>query len=100
MKRALWLMLALAAWDAKADNVLHLYNWNNYISGETIVRFEKQCGCREERDHHATLPRAPQRVIGPHNSRQRIAVGNPDRRESVIDCGLDQLMRMRCAAEE
>jgi len=53
MKRALWLMLALAAWDAKADNVLHLYNWNNYISGETIVRFEKQCGCRVEQDYYS-----------------------------------------------
>jgi len=41
-----------------------------------------------------------QRVVGPHNARQRIAVGNPDRRVTVIHRGFDQLIRMRCAAQE
>ncbi len=36
--------LALAAPPLAADP-LHLYNWNNYISHETIARFEALCKC-------------------------------------------------------
>ena len=46
----LWLLLAV---NAQADNVLHLYNWNNYISAETIERFERQCACRVAQDYYS-----------------------------------------------
>jgi spermidine/putrescine transport system substrate-binding protein len=39
--------------NAYAENVLHLYNWNNYISDETIARFEAQCVCRVVQDYYS-----------------------------------------------
>ena len=39
--------------SAHADEVLHLYNWNNYISEQTIARFESQCGCRVVQDYYS-----------------------------------------------
>ncbi|MFA6972773.1 MAG: spermidine/putrescine ABC transporter substrate-binding protein [Gallionella sp.] len=33
--------------------MLHLYNWNNYISEETIARFEAQCTCRVVQDYYS-----------------------------------------------
>jgi spermidine/putrescine transport system substrate-binding protein len=36
-----------------AEDVLHLYNWNNYISDTTIERFEKECGCRVVQDYYS-----------------------------------------------
>ena len=38
---------------AQAEDVLHLYNWNNYISDETISRFEAQCACRVVQDYYS-----------------------------------------------
>ena len=38
---------------AHATDVLHLYNWNNYISEETVARFEAQCGCRVVQDYYS-----------------------------------------------
>jgi spermidine/putrescine transport system substrate-binding protein len=32
---------------------LHLYNWNNYISDQTIARFEEQCVCRVVQDYYS-----------------------------------------------
>jgi spermidine/putrescine transport system substrate-binding protein len=50
----LWGLLALALGNsARADDVLHLYNWNNYISDETLARFERQCGCRVKQDYYS-----------------------------------------------
>ena len=46
------LLLALAG-TAAAEDVLYLYNWNNYISDETIARFEKSCGCRLRQDYYS-----------------------------------------------
>jgi spermidine/putrescine transport system substrate-binding protein len=49
MKRLLLLLLLLlpASLPAAAkDDVLHLYNWNQYIAPETVQRFEKACGCK------------------------------------------------------
>ncbi|HMX17462.1 MAG TPA: spermidine/putrescine ABC transporter substrate-binding protein [Rhodocyclaceae bacterium] len=43
----------LFALAAHADDVLHLYNWNNYISDETVVRFEARCGCRLKQDYYS-----------------------------------------------
>jgi spermidine/putrescine transport system substrate-binding protein len=48
MKKLLTLVAAayaLAAGPALAKDVLHLYNWNNYIAPETIKRFEDLCKC-------------------------------------------------------
>ncbi len=51
--RVLLLTLLLLAGNAQADEVLHLYNWNNYISDETVARFEKQCACRVMQDYYS-----------------------------------------------
>ena len=51
--RALLLSLLLLNCNARAEDVLHLYNWNNYISDETVARFEKQCGCRVDQDYYS-----------------------------------------------
>ncbi len=36
-----------------AEGVLHLYNWNNYISDDTLRRFEQRCGCRVRQDYYS-----------------------------------------------
>jgi spermidine/putrescine transport system substrate-binding protein len=46
------LILALAG-SAQAENLLHLYNWNNYISDTTIARFEAECACRVVQDYYS-----------------------------------------------
>ncbi len=46
-------LLALCAAPAGAADVLHLYNWNNYISAQTIDRFEQLCNCRVEQDYYS-----------------------------------------------
>ena len=43
----------LFALAAHAEDVLHLYNWNNYISDETVARFEARCGCRLKQDYYS-----------------------------------------------
>lgn len=57
-----WLMLFTAgctrpderaAVPNKDRNVLHLFNWNNYISTETVRRFEKSCDCRLSQDYYS-----------------------------------------------
>lgn len=47
------LLFLLCIGSAQAADVLHLYNWNNYISGETIARFEAQCDCRVVQDYYS-----------------------------------------------
>lgn len=47
------LLLLLFAGSVHAEDVLHLYNWNNYISAETITRFEARCGCRVVQDYYS-----------------------------------------------
>ena len=53
MRRALFLPLCVLAAFARADNTLHLYIWNNYISAETAARFEAWCGCRLKQDYYS-----------------------------------------------
>jgi spermidine/putrescine transport system substrate-binding protein len=52
---ARWLAgpLAAATLLAQAADVLHLYNWNNYISERTLERFEARCGCRVKQDYYS-----------------------------------------------
>ncbi len=54
MKRlAALLLLALLAGGVRADNVLYLYNWNNYISDTTLKRAEARCRCHIKQDYYA-----------------------------------------------
>jgi len=52
MRRLPWL-LVLVSLPAVAADILHLYNWNNYITPEVIARFEKSCACRLVQDYFA-----------------------------------------------
>ncbi|ADE11433.1 polyamine ABC transporter substrate-binding protein [Sideroxydans lithotrophicus] len=47
------LLFLLFIGSAYAEDVLHLYNWNNYISDTTIARFEKECACRVVQDYYS-----------------------------------------------
>jgi spermidine/putrescine transport system substrate-binding protein len=38
---------------ALATDVLHLYNWNNYISAKTVERFEAKCHCKVVQDYYS-----------------------------------------------
>jgi spermidine/putrescine transport system substrate-binding protein len=51
--KAVWLALLLLAGLARAEDVLHLYNWNNYLADETLARFEKRCQCRVKQDYYS-----------------------------------------------
>jgi spermidine/putrescine transport system substrate-binding protein len=49
-------LFALALWligTAHAEDVLHLYNWNNYLAEETLKRFEQRCQCRVKQDYYS-----------------------------------------------
>ena len=50
-----WLALLFAGFigSAWAGGELHLYNWNNYISDETVQRFEAECACRVVQDFYS-----------------------------------------------
>jgi spermidine/putrescine transport system substrate-binding protein len=47
------LWFAFSPTHAHAHDELHLYNWNNYISEQTIARFEERCGCRVVQDYYS-----------------------------------------------
>lgn len=53
MRRLLTVLALLAASAAHADDVLHLYIWNNYISDQTAQRFEDYCHCRLKQDYYS-----------------------------------------------
>lgn len=53
MPKALLIAHLLLAGLARGDGVLYLYNWNNYISDETVQRFEAACACRLKQDYYA-----------------------------------------------
>jgi spermidine/putrescine transport system substrate-binding protein len=46
-------VLVVGSSTAHAEDILHLYNWNNYISAETMARFEQQCHCRVKQDYYS-----------------------------------------------
>jgi len=48
----LMLLLPVMAYAA-ANDILYLYNWNNYISDETLRRFEVSCSCRLKQDYYS-----------------------------------------------
>ena len=45
--------LLLASLPARAIDTLYLYNWNNYISEDTVQRFEAHCKCRLKQDYYS-----------------------------------------------
>ena len=46
-------LAALGAGAAAQRDRLYVYNWNNYITEDTVARFEKRCGCRLVQDYYA-----------------------------------------------
>jgi len=54
MKKLLCLLALVVSLPVAAkDDVLHLYNWNNYISEETIKRFEEYCKCKVKQTYYS-----------------------------------------------
>lgn len=54
MKKLLVLLALLVSLPVAAkDDVLHLYNWNNYMSDETIKRFEDFCKCKVKQTYYS-----------------------------------------------
>lgn len=49
----LLLLLLMVCSLARADDVLYLYNWNNYISEQTAARFEAWCRCTLKQDYYS-----------------------------------------------
>lgn len=54
MHKLLAIILLLLAPAAFAEDVLHIYNWNNYIAPETLARFKEQCRCRVAYDTYGS----------------------------------------------
>lgn len=52
-----WLLavawLCQSAFGAGPEETLYLYNWNNYISDDTIARFQTECACRVVQDYYS-----------------------------------------------
>lgn len=69
--------LLLAAAPARAaDDAVHLFNWNNSLSPQTIGRFEAQCRCKVVQSYYGSMEEALAKltagaagfdVIGPSN---------------------------------
>jgi spermidine/putrescine transport system substrate-binding protein len=54
MKKLLFLLALVVSLPVAAkDDVLHLYNWNNYMSEETIKRFEDFCKCKVKQTYYS-----------------------------------------------
>jgi len=51
MRRILVLVLVLCSAHLRADEVLRIFNWNNYITEESVREFEARCGCRVAQDY-------------------------------------------------
>ncbi len=49
---AVWLVI-LAQAPAHGEGVVHLFNWNNYITEQSVEEFESRCDCRLEEDYFA-----------------------------------------------
>ncbi|MBB5193039.1 spermidine/putrescine transport system substrate-binding protein [Silvimonas terrae] len=54
MKKLL-IALCLITGVARADNVLHVFNWNNAISDDTVKAFEAQCKCKVEATYYGSV---------------------------------------------
>jgi spermidine/putrescine transport system substrate-binding protein len=76
MKHRWLLLLLLACGVARADDVMHLFNWNNSLSPQTLARFEARCHCKVALSYYGTMEEALAKltagakgfdVIGPSN---------------------------------
>lgn len=47
------LALATGAAQAGPNDVLRMFNWNNYMTEETVKRFEARCNCRLAQDYYS-----------------------------------------------
>jgi spermidine/putrescine transport system substrate-binding protein len=47
------ILTLLLSLSVQAADVLHLYNWNNYISEQTVARFEAECRCKVAQDYYS-----------------------------------------------
>lgn len=45
--------LILVMPPAAGEEILYLYNWNNYISEQSIRRFETRCACKVRQDYYS-----------------------------------------------
>ncbi len=52
-KIILLIMLMLSTQTTVAQEILYLYNWNNYISSQSIERFEARCSCKVRQDYYS-----------------------------------------------
>ena len=59
----LGVLLSLGA-CAKKEEVLHLYNWNQYIAPETIERFEKACECKVQQTFYSDNSELMAKITG------------------------------------
>jgi spermidine/putrescine transport system substrate-binding protein len=53
MRKFLLVLMLLSAPVLAKEDVLNLYNWNQYIAPETVARFEKQCGCKVKQTYYS-----------------------------------------------
>ncbi len=69
-------VLALFSGMAQAEEVMHLFNWNNAVSRSTIERFEAECSCKVRETYYGSMEEALAKlsagargfdVIGPSN---------------------------------
>lgn len=51
MRKLMCLLLLAAAPALAKEDVLNVYNWNDYIAPETIERFEKLCHCKVKQSY-------------------------------------------------
>jgi spermidine/putrescine transport system substrate-binding protein len=53
LKIILLIMIMLSTQTTVAQEILYLYNWNNYISSQSIERFEARCSCKVRQDYYS-----------------------------------------------
>jgi spermidine/putrescine transport system substrate-binding protein len=75
VKHWIWILF-FACGLARADGVMHLFNWNNSLSSQTIERFEARCKCKVKATYYGSMEEALAKltagatgfdVIGPSN---------------------------------
>ena len=75
LRHWIWILLVVGG-IARADDVMHLFNWNNSLSQQTLERFEAKCRCKVVISYYGTMEEALSKltagakgfdVIGPSN---------------------------------
>jgi spermidine/putrescine transport system substrate-binding protein len=66
MEKKLLLLLSLLLLSACGNerDVLHLYNWNQYIAEETVQRFEQSCACSVEQSYYSDNSELMAKITG------------------------------------